>query len=281
MNTLSTVYFRVFSNFFNRSYIIDYINKKNPKIINQLQETNNQQFLSQISELTYTDFFDFLYKELKSYYKCEYVYLNEILLNEILSKHQVNHKVITELKINNSAADLVIINGTTTVYEIKTELDTLARLESQLENYIQSIDKVYVVTHKDMANKLYDYLSDMFPTVGIYILNRNNRLKAIKKATSNRNHFNKEVMFKMLNRNEFQFISEDYYEALKKFNTFSFDECHKILKNSLFNRALELDFLSSIPDSLKLATFKIYNNLNYKQKGKFLVKLNKKMKEDL
>ncbi|MFA7417299.1 MAG: hypothetical protein WCZ19_02030, partial [Acholeplasma sp.] len=65
------------------------------------------------------------------------------------------------------------------------------------------------------------------------------------------------------------------------FNSFSVEECHRILKNSLFNRAKELDFLSNIPDSLKLATFKIYNNLNYNQKGKFLVKLNKKMKEDL
>ncbi len=281
MSTLPTEYIRLYSNFFNRSYLIDYINKNSPRIISQLTESNNLQLISEISNYTYTDFFEYIYSQMKVNYKCEYFYLNEILKNEILKKHDHDHRVLTELKINNSAADLVVINGTTTVYEIKTELDSFSRLEGQLSDYVKAIDKVYVVTHKSMVEKLSSYLDTVFPTVGIYILNRNNRLKLIKKAESNRFQFDITIMFKILNRKDFEFFSKDYYEAREEFYSLSIDECHKFLKFSLYERTKELDYLNNIPDSLKLATFKIDNNLNNRQRSKYLKKLNKKLKEDL
>ena len=51
----------------------------------------------------------------------------------------------TEVPIGDSIADFLIINGKATVYEIKTDLDSLARLDSQLTDYYRAFDHVCVV----------------------------------------------------------------------------------------------------------------------------------------
>lgn len=49
--------------------------------------------------------------------------------------------------------DLAVINGVVHGYEIKSELDTLRRLESQLDVYCRSLQKLtFVVTEKHISN---------------------------------------------------------------------------------------------------------------------------------
>lgn len=279
---LSIEYLRFFSNFFNRSYIYDYINKKENKIIKDIKQSNhNTNIIELIGDSTYADFFNSLYNEMKLNYKNEYVYLNEIFINKILKKHGENHKVFTELSVNNSMADLVVVNGTTTAYEIKTELDSLARIDGQLLDYTRVFDKVYVITHRTLANKIKEYLSMSFPTVGIYVLNDSYRLKLIKGATSNKDSFDQELMFSMLNRNEFEELDEDYYIAKEKFMLFSTKKAHLFLKNKLYERRKDIQLVNHLPDSLKMIGYKIDARLNKTQKSKFISKLNNKISEDL
>ncbi|MBC8060944.1 MAG: sce7726 family protein, partial [Clostridiaceae bacterium] len=51
-------------------------------------------------------------------------------------------------------ADFILINGSAVVYEIKTELDTLDRLDSQIENYYKAFTKVCVITSESNYNKV-------------------------------------------------------------------------------------------------------------------------------
>lgn len=55
---------------------------------------------------------------------------------------------MSEFWVDMSKADSVVLNGTSTVYEIKTEFDNLSRLPQQLTDYSKVFDHINVVTHE-------------------------------------------------------------------------------------------------------------------------------------
>ena len=65
--------------------------------------------------------------------------------------------IINEMVINNRErrADFVLINNSLNVYEIKSDLDSLKRLEGQVECYLERFDKVtLVVTERHLTKAL-------------------------------------------------------------------------------------------------------------------------------
>ncbi len=267
-------FLRLYSNFFNRSYLFDFINKKNNKIKNiLLASADNTSIFNSYLSCSYLDIFEYTYSMLCAYYKCEYVYLNTFFINEILKNHDNNHTVLTELYVNDSQADLVVINGTTTVYEIKTELDTLFRLTKQLEDYTRTFDKVYVITNKFYLKQVRNVLKEKFGSVGIYLLDEKGQLKKIRESKSHKSKLDKEVMFNVLNRKEFEKIDEDYYKAKAKFLKMSIKSAHEFYKNALFNRAKDMNYIMNFPDSLKLAIYKIQNKLTQEGRRVLLEKI--------
>lgn len=277
-------YLSIFSCFYNRSYIIDFINKKNNKIKEVLISSNeNTNIIECIQNFTYSEFFNYIYQIFKYKYKCEYFYLNEIFINEILKNHDIRHSVLTELCVNKSQADLVVINGTTTIYEVKTELDSLSRLSNQLDDYIQVFDKVYVVTYRQLTDRLNKLLNsnERYSKVGMYILNDECKLELIKSSDSHLAFLNKNLMFEVLTRREFESLDENYDKAKIKFTDFSIEKAHEFLRNSLFYRGKDIEYISKLPNSLKLVGYKIQNKLTIKQKSKFYDKLNIIIGEDL
>lgn len=96
-------------------------------------------------------------------------YPNEVsvksnFINQVLFKSK-NHVTIFELPIGSSRADLCKVNGSSIAYEIKTDLDTLVRLNKQLNDYLDIFEKVFVICS---INKLIDIDSEIIPTCGIY-----------------------------------------------------------------------------------------------------------------
>lgn len=103
-------------------------------------------------------------------------YPNEIsvksnFINQVLFKSR-KHVVIFELPIGNSRADLCKINGSSTAYEIKTDLDNLIRLNKQLNDYLDIFEKVFVICS---VNKLLEIESQIIPNCGIYTYSISNR----------------------------------------------------------------------------------------------------------
>lgn len=91
-----------------------------------------------------------IYNILKTEYRNEYYYKNTLLNKLLLGVHSVNTTTaLTEIPIAKSKADFVLINGKAVVYEIKTELDNLERLESQINDYFKAFDHVAVVTYNE------------------------------------------------------------------------------------------------------------------------------------
>lgn len=82
----------------------------------------------------------------------------------------------TGVSIRNAArADVFAVNGDISIYEIKTENDTLARLESQLYTYQKAANRVSVVVAEKFIDKL-----NIDDSIGIYAITSRS-IKCIRK----------------------------------------------------------------------------------------------------
>ena len=87
----------------------------------------------------------------------EYVYRAALTHNILLGRHSLNTaSLLTEFRAGSCKADLAILNGTATVYEVKSERDSLTRLENQLLNYRKVFAKVYVIVAEQFLQQVID-----------------------------------------------------------------------------------------------------------------------------
>ena len=170
-------------------------------------------YIHNSSEKTNEEAISELYNYMRLNYRNQYYYKNTILNKLLLGVHSINTTTaLTEIPISSSKADFVLINGKATVYEIKTELDNLERLESQLMNYYKAFDHVCVLTCEDYAQILLDKYCDS--PVGIYVLSKSDTIQRIKEPTINQQSLNMVTMFKILNKPEYEELILNYYGYL-------------------------------------------------------------------
>jgi hypothetical protein len=130
---------------------------------------------------------DLAYNHLKKNYRCEYVYKNELATQLLLKYHKDNSAtLLKEVNSSSSIADIVIINGATVAYEIKTELDKFDRLPTQLNSYTSIYEYVNVVTHDKAAMAL---LTKLDKRIGIMTLNQQGIIETVREAHSNSDLF--------------------------------------------------------------------------------------------
>ena len=164
-----------------------------------------------------------IYCELKNNYRNEYFYKNTLLNKLLLGVHSINTTTaLTEVPIAKSKADFVLINGKAVVYEIKTELDNLERLSSQIDDYYKAFDHVAVVTFEKNLLQLQKVLDSIDKPVGIYVLRKNGKLGMIQKPQRYIEDLNKEIIFKLLRKNEYENIITHYYGYLPEVSQFKY-----------------------------------------------------------
>jgi hypothetical protein len=144
---------------------------------------------------------DEAYALLRGTYRNEYIYKNEIVSRVVFGRHSPKTAgFCSELAVGDSIADVVVFNGTSTVYEIKTELDSLQRLPSQLADYLCAFDRVNVVTHEGAV----DAVLRMAPAeVGVILLTKRGALSQIRAAVDNTRNIVPSVLFGCLRRSEY------------------------------------------------------------------------------
>src|SRR5690606_14779718 len=177
---------------------------------------------------TNLDIIKSLYKSLQKQYRCEYVYKNNLFL-EIFKKEKLETTLmLNELKIGASKADLVLLNGSIRIYEIKTELDGLGKLPKQLNDYQKFADKVYVVTDEKFAEKIKVEYADT--NIGIIVLDDRNKLATVKEANKDSSLFEFDTIFKILRKQEYLDLVFDNYEFIPDVpNTKIFRACYELL----------------------------------------------------
>lgn len=223
---------------------------------NDFPSLNKAQHLSEL--------FDEAYRLLSKHYPNEYVIKNIIANNVLLGKHSMNTaSMLSELRIGSNKADCVIVNGSSTCYEIKTKFDSLKRLPEQLAAYTSSFDKTYVVTHEAHLDSLMKIQLDM-PKFGILVSNSRNQLSQKIEAPLNTD-FDTSLMFHTLRKDEYLDIAYKITGSeLSCSQTDLFSECKKIfcsletsVANEEFKRVLKQyrrndhNFIRKLPKSMK------------------------------
>ena len=136
----------------------------------------------------------------------EYIYKTALMHRVLLGTHSLaTAAMLTEFRVGPCKADVVILNGTSTVYEIKSERDNLDRLQNQMTSYLQVFARVNVITGQ---NHLASILSSVPNEVGVLVLTDRLRISTVREAHSNLDRISPSVVFNSLQRDEAQRILE-------------------------------------------------------------------------
>lgn len=254
-----------------------------------LNSTFNKYLTEEISCESYTNKLKIekLYKVLEKQYRNEYFYKNTLFNKLLLGKHSLNTTTaLTELWVNKSKADFVLLNGKAVVYEIKTALDNLDRLDSQINDYYKLFSYVNIVVDERHALSILESYKD--EPIGIYTMTKRNTLSCIKKEEEYIQELNFETMYKVLRKNERMNVLLSYYRNLPEFNSFdefekNFELFIKIPKKVVHNLTIEqlkkrgniiisnLDLFKEVPYELKALVY--FSFLSTKKYSKFELKL--------
>lgn len=183
------------------------------------------------NSITNLELLDNVYNELLESYRSEYVYKNALINKKLIKKYSLKSTIaLNEFKIGNSIADFVLLNGTARVFEIKTELDGLDKLEKQISDYYSFATEVYIVTSSKHIEKLIELYKET--KVGIIELTQKNSLKEIKPALSNIDLLDHSAIFKSLRKNEYiNVLKANSFQIPKVPNTLIFKECLNLSKD--------------------------------------------------
>lgn len=127
------------------------------------------------------NFFDAAFDVLKqTEHRHEYIYKAALTQNILLGKHKLHTaSMLTEFRVGACKADVAILNGTATVYEIKSERDSLSRLDKQVEAYCNFFAKVYVIAGENHLNAIHELVSS---DVGIMQLTTRQTIRTVREA---------------------------------------------------------------------------------------------------
>ena len=87
--------------------------------------------------------------------------------------------MLNEFRVGECKADLAILNGTATVYEVKSERDSLSRLERQVNAYAKVFAQVYVIAAENHIDAL---IGSLPGDVGILRLSNRHQISTLREA---------------------------------------------------------------------------------------------------
>lgn len=150
---------------------------------------------------TVNDLIHYAYQHLLKEYRYEYLYKSALLNEFVLRNYSLADTILlNEFRIGKSKADAVLVNGTNKVFEIKTELDSAERLNSQVADYYKAFSEVYIVTHISLIEK---YKQVVQPEVGLLAFSNDGGISVIRSARVNHSMLDSAVMFKSLRKSEY------------------------------------------------------------------------------
>ncbi|RLP80224.1 hypothetical protein D9V34_14255 [Mycetocola lacteus] len=110
----------------------------------------------------------------------DYVYRSALTQKILLGRHNLRTAtVLNEFRAGRSKADLVVLNGTSTAYEIKSERDSFQRLHTQLSDYRSVFGSVYVITSPTQVKAALRLTSE---DVGVLTLSDRFRIQTVRPA---------------------------------------------------------------------------------------------------
>lgn len=181
------------------------------------------------TNVTYLDYLKHVYHILEIHYQNEYIFKNSFL-NEWLIKElgESNSKVFSEFRVGNAVADLVMFNGTSKVFEIKTELDSDHRLALQIENYRKVFNQIFLIVPESKLS----FYSKYKDGVGIISFKGNHENKfTLQREADNNLEVEAETIMHILHTHEYKAIVKLHCGQLPEMTSFNqFNICMEFIK---------------------------------------------------
>jgi len=180
-----------------------------------------------LSERVYTVFeaaFSLLKRE---GYRHEYIYKAALTHKILLGKHSLQTaSMIHEFRVGDCKADVAILNGTATVYEVKSERDSLTRLERQIAAYATVFAKVYVIAAESHLRAVANTVPD---SVGILCLNSRHQISTLRDAVDQPERTSPGAIFDSIRTEEARMILSSFGVSVPRVpNT----ELHAVLREA-------------------------------------------------
>jgi hypothetical protein len=269
---LDSVQLSIVSRLFSSAIISEMARKgKSPLFAKLIEEANllHTKLSSEPIKNLFDEVFS-LFTNKKAYkgFRQEYIYKSVLAHKILLGSHNLRvASILNEFRVGSCKADIVILNGTATVYEIKSDLDTLNRLEQQISEYRKVFASVNVITGENYIESVQKIVPE---DVGILMLSNRYQISTIRKAIDSPERTIPEAIFHSIQLLEAKRILQrmgiaipdlpntQVHNALRKiFVTLDSIETHacmvEVLKET--RSLLQLsDFVKEIPHSLQAAT---------------------------
>jgi hypothetical protein len=223
------------------------------------------------------DLFDWAYGQLQRKYRCEYLYKNEIIRELFVARHDPAVAIVTsEFPIDNNRLDLLLVNGTTVAYEIKTEYDRLERIPAQMLAYLSVFDHVNVVCDPSFVDRIRSLIDER---VGVWSLTAEGTFHIERESASNLERIDPSAVFNLLHTSEYVTavrrilgVAPDVPNTQRRktylnlFRTLPAEVAHNILVESLHARFAENapDAVDSVPQSM----FQMYYEANARTRSR-------------
>lgn len=125
--------------------------------------------------------------------------------------------IVDELEVSSglSRIDIAVINGVIHGYEIKSEVDKLSRLSSQIEYYNKSLEKITIAVNPYHLKKTIEIIPNWWGVIVIDNTLSTPKIKNYRKAKTN-NLVESESVLQILWRDEIVNILTKYHISWKK-----------------------------------------------------------------
>lgn len=245
------------SNLFNSQTLRQLAYYKKSKYLNQALKLFN---INLINKITYESLLSKIYYKMRKNYQNEYIFKNELLLQEFTNKILDDKRFFNEVRIGQSILDFLVTNGKTSAYEIKTKLDRLDRLDRQLNDYIRAFDNVNVVIDPCHLKNINYILNKnyRFKNIGIIIFNKNLKFETIREAKTTQDFLDKNLIFNLLTQTEIKKYTQtdNIVEAQNIFTQYDIEEIQKCILTTFKKRNYSICDIRKIPKCLSIVGIK-------------------------
>jgi hypothetical protein len=217
---------RDYSTLFSRNEVLSWLKMDFTSIDFKIQRYDNKWLKS--NNVTYLDYLKYVYSVLALNYQNEYIFKNEFLNDWLISEiGEDNSKIFSEFRVGNSVADLVMFNGCSKVFEIKTEFDSDFRLPLQLENYKKAFNEIYLIVPENKLRFYEKYDS----TIGLITFNSSNENSfEINRRALNNTEIDPQTIMSILHTNEYKSLVKKHFGYLPEMTSFNqFKLCSELI----------------------------------------------------
>ena len=154
------------------------------------------------------DLFECAFEFLKhKEYRHEYIYKAALTEKVLFGIHSLQTaSMISEFRVGDCKADIVILNGTGIVYEIKSERDSLSRLEKQIAAYRNVFARVNVIVGENHVEAVLDSVPE---DIGVLKLSGRYQISSIREGSDISSRTNPKAIFDSISLREAELVLID------------------------------------------------------------------------